>query len=362
MRIFLGGFCEAAHTLAKFGVKIEEFYPDWLGTYYNETDREAGLKYCDKMKILMDSGAFTFFNQYVLKGKGDAEGYWKTEKYKKYMEGYIAWCSQHGSKFEGYFNLDVIGRPGPTWEHQTYLESCGLKPLPVHHVENGKVWLKKCLDNYPFFAIGGIASNMTLDPRLPPILREELRTYIPWKDVFSGKIRIHALGVTGGDSLKLFPFYSSDSVSWAMTAAFRGISVYLGGEKLSLSFTNRQEEYKKGGEVNRRFKEKKKEDADTRDPEEIASSFDLLDRQQEQSAPRNWVKLKDINSLPKGQWEELMKLLADLKLTEDDVKNRPDARRYINMLFYKNLSNEITQYWKDVEQEGVFDCSSLFSS
>lgn len=59
-----------------------------------------------------------------------------------------------------YFNLDVIGNDDASWDNQRIMESNGLHPLPVYHIEDNPKYLEKCISDYKYFALGGMAGGV----------------------------------------------------------------------------------------------------------------------------------------------------------------------------------------------------------
>lgn len=145
----------------------------------------------------------------------------KTHQFKDYLQRYISSLHQFKDQLQMYLTLDVIGNPEATWEVLKYMESCGLKPLPVYHSRSDVKWLKRILDNYEYFCVGGMGGV------------KERFDYRPFGDATFKLIcdkkgypraRVHGLAMTGRLAAR-WPWYSVDSITWRYNAAMGHISV-----------------------------------------------------------------------------------------------------------------------------------------
>ncbi len=152
------------------------------------------------MKVILDSGAFSAY----------------TKKTEINIEDYILFIKKNQKFLENYINLDVIGSAELSWKNQEYIESKGLKPLPVFHPGDDWKYLERCLEEYDHFCIGGIADTPTNARRVPFL--DKCFRMICDKDGIP-KSKIHGLGVTSPVLLRRYPFYSVDSTSWLMSGA-----------------------------------------------------------------------------------------------------------------------------------------------
>ena len=160
-----------------------------------------------KVSLFLDSGAFSAWSQ-----KAHID-----------IDEYIAFIKQHEDVLEIYANLDVIGDPVATWENQRIMEAAGLKPMPVYHSEDPVRYLHQCLDNYDFFAIGGMAKGFTQSQRQQFLDRS-------WGIVCNTpdklpRAKIHGFGMTSFKLMRRYPWYSVDSTSWVMTSRTGAIFV-----------------------------------------------------------------------------------------------------------------------------------------
>jgi hypothetical protein len=167
--------------------------------------------------IILDSGAFSAWS------RGEVLN----------LDDYIAFIFANCEYFDHYVNLDFI--PGSfgvipslaeveasaqkSWDNFLYMESHGLKPMPVFHMGESFGWLHKMIQHgCDYIGISPANDRPTAQKRL-------------WLDrVFteigdsSGRpvVKTHGLGVTAIPLLTRYPWYSVDSSSWT-TASARGV-------------------------------------------------------------------------------------------------------------------------------------------
>lgn len=160
------------------------------------------------MDIFLDSGAFS------VKETGNPIN----------IQEYIAYIKKHEKEVKVYANLDVIGDPVATWENQKIMEDAGLRPLPVYHPRSDPLkYLHKCLDNYDYFAVGGIAHKGVCGA-----IRREILDGV-WNILTDEKgmprAKIHGFGVTDTVLLHRYCWFSVDSSSWVYRGRYGMIVV-----------------------------------------------------------------------------------------------------------------------------------------
>jgi len=126
------------------------------------------------------------------------------------LDTYINFIHDHIDTFTIYANLDVIGDWQKTWENQKVMESAGLSPIPVHHLEDPMKCLDWCLE-YDYFALGGVAGGATM--------KDRIRFFNKCWDIICDKegypqSKVHGFGMASPQLVKQFPWYSIDSSSW----------------------------------------------------------------------------------------------------------------------------------------------------
>lgn len=166
------------------------------------------------ISLFLDSGAYSAWAQ----GKTIS------------IEGYIDFIKKNLSYIDVYCNLDVIGDPVATWKNQEHMEREGLRPLPVYHTGEPRQYLDRCIKDYEYFGIGGLANATT---------KERLFTYDPVfsivcseKNNFLPTHKIHGFGLTSLSMMLRYPWYSVDSTSWVMTSRMGSVYVprFKGGQ------------------------------------------------------------------------------------------------------------------------------------
>lgn len=143
--------------------------------------------------ILLDSGAFSADQQNTV-----IDVY----EYIRYIEKV---------KPDIYFNLDVIGDAEASWENQRIMEKAGLNPLPVYHVEDGIKYLYRCINNYEYFALGGMAGGVSEQTRL--WFLDTCWDIICDTPNRLPKCKVHGLGLASPILVYKYPWYSIDTAS-----------------------------------------------------------------------------------------------------------------------------------------------------
>jgi len=153
----------------------------------------ARINKVNNINMVLDSGAFSS-NQ-----KGT-----EVDVYK-YMD-FI-----RENKVELYFNLDVIGSAEGSWKNQEIMEKNGFSPLPVFHVEDEERYLDRCISDYRYFALGGMAGGVSEQSRERFLDRcwEKIcpaPTYMPTN-------KVHGLGLASPLLISKYPWASCDTAS-----------------------------------------------------------------------------------------------------------------------------------------------------
>jgi hypothetical protein len=153
-------------------------------------------------KILIDSGAFNAFTQKVVIDRGE---------YLDYARG----LSERLSNEMYFFNLDVIGDQGLSWKNQEWFESQGLVPIPVVTFGAAKADVERCLQNYDYWALGGLVPHTNKKTKLTGWLNQVFSQVLQhWKK--TGVMpRVHLLGVGQEWVLRKYPAFSCDSSSYS---------------------------------------------------------------------------------------------------------------------------------------------------
>ena len=123
------------------------------------------------------------------------------------IDMYCDFCYKNKDKLKVYAQLDVIGDQRKTIENLQYMESKGLKPLPVFHYGSDYKILKQMIQKYNYIALGGLVPYARQKPKLIKHLDNCF-------GIIKNKAKVHGFGMTGLPVLLRYPFYSVDSTSW----------------------------------------------------------------------------------------------------------------------------------------------------
>jgi hypothetical protein len=140
---------------------------------------------------------------------------------KKYLDSYIAFIHKYKEQCHAYVNLDVIYNPERTWENQKYMESNGLRPMPVFHFGEDHCWLRKYMDEYDYIGIGGLGQGATKESFITTSGDVTFRYILESKQ----SIKTHGFAVTSLDLLQRYPYYSADSTTWVKMAGYGKIFI-----------------------------------------------------------------------------------------------------------------------------------------
>ena len=185
--------------------------------------------------IIIDSGAFSVWthNEYID------------------IDKYADFCISVKNSIEdktslNFVNLDVLpGQFGriPTeqerkdsvqkgWDNMLYLESKGIKVIPVFHQYEDFSWLEKMKAHTDYIG-------------LSPANDASMKSKIEWlKKCFSitrDEIKCHGFAVTAYSQLIQFPFYSVDSSSWSAGGRFARIPILVDGKIKTMQFKNKND-------------------------------------------------------------------------------------------------------------------------
>ena len=154
--------------------------------------------------IVLDSGAYSIMSGAV-SGKNLT------------MEKYAEYVKEHGDKYTSRFNFDAIMDGKKSYENWVWLRKQGLDILPVFHPGTPERYLIKYMKQTDYISLGAIAN----------IHRGELMKVlnIIWEDHLldsngKPKCKVHGLGITSYNVMKSFPWYTVDSTSANIRAAY----------------------------------------------------------------------------------------------------------------------------------------------
>lgn len=177
--------------------------------YYTDETTEKLIPYFGD--FMLDSGAFTFMQNSKTHVNWD-----------EYIEKYADFINRN--HVEKYFELDIDSVVGyeKVLEYRKRLEVLTGKPcIPVWHKSRGIKEFQNMCDQYDYVAIGGIVSGEIKKEHykgLPSMIREAHKR----------KAKIHGLGFTSLDWLKVCRFDSVDSTAWTTGNRFGFIYQFTG--------------------------------------------------------------------------------------------------------------------------------------
>lgn len=312
MKIFIGAVDDMKATLQYFG-KWEQFKPRHvLGSFaYPKQVAEIIRNRQEFDDVFIDSGAFSFMNSQF---KG-VEKYWERPEQETYFKRYCDWLleHEHKDKFTGYACLDVIGNAEETYKNQKRMEEVGLKPIPVFHLtDKTHKHLEEYLYKYDWVAMGGavkVGGDMTAERRAQIVDGFfDTKKKIDQKRIAEGReqCRVHAFGITSLSFLKKFEFYSSDSVAWAMGAAYGNISLFgKDGSHIVLRISDRSD-----------------------------------------------LDLRAENNFSEAEWTIVTEKLKDFGFTIAQVSGKdPKPRRMISLFYYLELEAFIEKWYETIRDK-----------
>ena len=246
---FISSYCKKGNfdSVFFFETIIEELFGGLLGvgfleSYYviieRKTEREVlrvvealRKKYGDLLKVMVDSGAYSLFQKYVMKGKRISgimdrlrvDYSWAdNQEVQSYFRRYVDWLKgiEKDGLIDEYVVLDVIGNPELSWRNWLRMKDEGLNPLPVIHAGTELDWVEKYL-KYIGEGDGFV--------RLGVSVKKNVVTSHYWLDVLANwldrkvgldRVKMHGFAVTDLDLIKKYRFWSVDTASWAITQGF----------------------------------------------------------------------------------------------------------------------------------------------
>lgn len=174
-----------------------------------------------RVQLMLDSGVFSSWN----KGEPDLD-----------LKAYIRFIKSNNKLLFSYVNLDSI--PGvfghkrtmrdveisarKSYDNLQIMKSHGLKPIPVFHQDEDFKWFERYLKDGETYI--GVSSGKDGQGDTK---RKWIQRVFDMVCGAGGKplIHIHGFGITRGALLLEFPWYTADSTTWSITAAFGKILI-----------------------------------------------------------------------------------------------------------------------------------------
>lgn len=139
------------------------------------------------------------------------------------IDEYCEFIKKHSDIINHYIVLDVIGDAEKSLEAQKYMESKGLRPLPVFHQGEDWKYLDYYANNYDYICISPLSYSAG-GSSMVNWLDKCFSDHVCDKDGYP-KCKVHGLGLTTVKMMLRYPWYSVDSSSWVQTSAYGGIMV-----------------------------------------------------------------------------------------------------------------------------------------
>ena len=153
-----------------------------------------------KIKFLLDSGAFTAFNN------GEPIN----------LEEYCAFVKNPPVKIWKYFALDVIGNPKATKKNYYTMLDKGLNPIPIFTRGENPKTLNEYYKTSDIVGVGGLVGTKANNAFVNGIMK------------LVKKRKVHLLGFTKPEYVKYYKPYMCDSSAWLTAPRYGTITIYLG--------------------------------------------------------------------------------------------------------------------------------------
>lgn len=184
---------------------------------------EERLSHHKGMKVLIDSGAFTFFNDPQYREK-------PLEWWEKYLENYTSFIKKHRENIFACVELDIdeiVGEEqAQVWREKYFypLEEDGINVIYVFHTNKSLKDLEELCKKHSYIGFSYKELQNVLEAN-------EVNEYV--KNIFDiamrYKTRVHGFAITGNKMLLNFPFFTVDSTSYLTGAQFCEIYFFEAG-------------------------------------------------------------------------------------------------------------------------------------
>jgi hypothetical protein len=225
MRLFNAGLVTSSfHHGGRYYAGLteaERFHRDanpWYLESYHYVHKQNMLQRMrdDKMKVFLDSGAFSAFTQGITIDIGE----------------YCDYCHRNSDVVLFPSVLDAIGDYKGTYRNQMEMERRGVKPLPCFHYGEPDEVGEHYANNYEYITLGGLV----------PISTQQMILWLDhvWEKILchpdgTPKCKVHGFGVTSLPIMLRYPWYSVDSSTWVQWGAMGFILLPRSGRQLNIS-------------------------------------------------------------------------------------------------------------------------------
>ena len=186
-------------------------------------------------RIMVDSGAFSFYQQAKKKNKVITD-----DEMNTYVDDYIKFLNEYGKDIECFVAVDSVPDPNnvdqtyaqKTWDNYLYMysklnEDIRDKLIPVFHYGEDFKWLRNFLEykheDGSHIAYIGLAISLEGTKKVRITWGQECMNIIAHSS--NPDVKTHAFGCTILRLLEEFPLTSADSATWAISAAFGSVRI-----------------------------------------------------------------------------------------------------------------------------------------
>ena len=225
--------CLAATSDKSFCIEEIKKIDYMLESFYYIQDWQLPIIKNCKM-FLLDSGAFTFINNFK-----------KKIDWKEYIDKYADFINKNNIDYFFELDIDVLVGYKKVKEYRNYLEKkVRKKCIPVWHKSRGLDEWVKLTKEYNYVGLGGIA--------IKEIKQSEHKYFKPLLQIAKkNRCKVHGLGFTNLKNLHKYDFYSVDSTSWKSGGRFGQLYIFNGKSLIQKSFADKRiVDYKKADMFN----------------------------------------------------------------------------------------------------------------
>ncbi len=284
------------------------------------------------LDLMLDSGAFGAWNRGV----------------KIDLDAYIDFITEHKEVLSSYVALDVLaeGRESQrtssaieqaailSYKNLQIMKDAGLSPIPVFHQGDGFKWLERLLKDGETYI--GISTRKDL-------LSGQTRPWLDkvWSYLRDAKghalIKTHGFGITSPKLLFSYPWYTTDSTTWMLSAAFGKIAI----PRLVGASWHPKDQKWYGGEWDYMSP-----------PRDIVTSH--VEQSSKAANDRQFASHGPMVQAIVVRWLE-----EEAKLCITEVRNFPISRFCANLIYFMKLANAITASRKDGTKLKIMFASDL---
>ena len=199
---------------------------------------EERLKKHRGMKILIDSGAFTFFKdpKYATK---------TVEWWENYLKNYTTFIKEHRDYIYACVELDIDSLVGSEkvdeWREKYFypLEKEGINVIYLYHLDKDYDYLENLCRKHAYIGFSYVEFKNSLEDN------DKIKETVDkvFEIAKKHKTAIHGFAITGNKMLLNYPFLSADSTTYLTGAQFGNMTYFEGGNLRHLNKETWKSEY-----------------------------------------------------------------------------------------------------------------------